>query len=433
MITSADYIQGCILHTVPAWKHAYKVRVAVFVEYESDVEQEKERVKKLLENLRIDAEIVVMYLADGQLQSYETIINGKPHDNPDVELILGYEPWWNELQKRRQPSAAPSHVIDISKLVGGSEWPQSSFQQGPKFDKHSERFRNLRNKIFKSKKRHIMSRGPFGLPFGNLRTPRLRPKTFSSDSELSDVEYSSDSSTDSVASAGDVEGSVLEDEDILRARKLRRASTGEALGSIKSTKHNTYNTFRHTLHKPSPNSTRRASDEAESSSSASASRRPPDIRPVLIHRVSSPHGHFTSKAIPDTRILTDEGGPSIGFADPFADARKADKLAGPIGQGEPGSPKAGLPSETSRPATAPTDAPSISAKISFNDLPAKAQHLILNELIKRYSEHTAVVFTTLPSPLAGTHLSEQDSVEYLNALEVSHQIQSYVMLESIFD
>lgn len=37
--------------------------------------------------------------------------------------------------------------------------------------------------------------------------------------------------------------------------------------------------------------------------------------------------------------------------------------------------------------------------LSFNDLPCRAQHLILNELIRQHSDDTAVVFTTLPSPV----------------------------------
>jgi potassium/chloride transporter 9 len=48
---------GCILHTVPSWKRSYKLRICVFVEYESDVEEERGRVATLLRNLRIEAEV----------------------------------------------------------------------------------------------------------------------------------------------------------------------------------------------------------------------------------------------------------------------------------------------------------------------------------------------------------------------------------------
>jgi potassium/chloride transporter 9 len=48
---------GCILHTVPSWKRSYELRICVFVEYESDVEEERDRVTTLLRNLRIEAEV----------------------------------------------------------------------------------------------------------------------------------------------------------------------------------------------------------------------------------------------------------------------------------------------------------------------------------------------------------------------------------------
>ena len=48
---------GCILNTVPSWKRMYKLRVCVFVEYETDVEEERGRVTTLLRNLRIEAEV----------------------------------------------------------------------------------------------------------------------------------------------------------------------------------------------------------------------------------------------------------------------------------------------------------------------------------------------------------------------------------------
>lgn len=56
--------------------------------------------------------------------------------------------------------------------------------------------------------------------------------------------------------------------------------------------------------------------------------------------------------------------------------------------------------------------------ISFNDLPCRAQHLILNELMRKESDDTAVMFTTLPSPVEGTSKSQEASAAYLADLEV---------------
>lgn len=56
--------------------------------------------------------------------------------------------------------------------------------------------------------------------------------------------------------------------------------------------------------------------------------------------------------------------------------------------------------------------------LTFNDLPAKGQHLILNELMKLHSNQgeTAVIFSTLPAPPIGTHLNAQESLEYTSGL-----------------
>ncbi|KIH88516.1 solute carrier family 12 (potassium/chloride transporters), member 9 [Sporothrix brasiliensis 5110] len=63
--------------------------------------------------------------------------------------------------------------------------------------------------------------------------------------------------------------------------------------------------------------------------------------------------------------------------------------------------------------------------LSFNDLPCRAQHLILNELMRQQSGESddlsggaAVLFTTLPIPDEGTHRDESASVQYLSDVEL---------------
>lgn len=60
---------GCILRTVPSWKRSYKLRICVFVEYESDVEEERDRVTTLLRNLRIEAEVRHLNMEPGRTSS----------------------------------------------------------------------------------------------------------------------------------------------------------------------------------------------------------------------------------------------------------------------------------------------------------------------------------------------------------------------------
>lgn len=56
--------------------------------------------------------------------------------------------------------------------------------------------------------------------------------------------------------------------------------------------------------------------------------------------------------------------------------------------------------------------------LSFNDLPSRAQHLILNELMRRNSTETAVLMTTLPIPSEGTSLDDVATVQYLSDVEL---------------
>lgn len=58
--------------------------------------------------------------------------------------------------------------------------------------------------------------------------------------------------------------------------------------------------------------------------------------------------------------------------------------------------------------------------LTFNDLPAKGQHIILNELMKSISpkHETAVIFSTLPAPVIGTHLDADESFDYTNSLAI---------------
>lgn len=76
---------GCILHMVPHWKENFTLRVMVFVEFKEDVEEEKKRLKALLENLRIPAEVKVMCLDGGDSETYDRLIKGEGLDEYPIE------------------------------------------------------------------------------------------------------------------------------------------------------------------------------------------------------------------------------------------------------------------------------------------------------------------------------------------------------------
>ncbi|EEB08255.1 arginine transporter Can1 [Schizosaccharomyces japonicus yFS275] len=58
----------------------------------------------------------------------------------------------------------------------------------------------------------------------------------------------------------------------------------------------------------------------------------------------------------------------------------------------------------------------VNEHLVFSDLSARAQYIILNELLLRHTRQTAVLFTSLPTPIAGTHKSPQLSDNYVDEL-----------------
>ncbi|KAK2939222.1 SLC12A transporter, C-terminal [Fusarium oxysporum f. sp. vasinfectum] len=110
---------GHILHSVQLWKHVYTLRVMVFVEYESEVNEEHARVLALLEKLRIDAEVKVFCLASGSLNTYDLIVNGIGNDI-DWEIVvndtLRNEEWWDDVQMFRGRSDNMTSTQELDQL-----------------------------------------------------------------------------------------------------------------------------------------------------------------------------------------------------------------------------------------------------------------------------------------------------------------------------
>jgi len=457
---------GCILHTVPNWKKAYRLRVIVFVEYESDVEEERGRVETLLETLRIQAKVVVRWLAKGDLQSYEIIVNGKESRDEHINFTLAQEDWWAELQKRRRDAelssiSANRLAANLAQLVQSSEWPNGSFvQQGntdeAKMSKMHESFAKLTEN--RRRRRSISGLSRLGMSLGsmNMQTHRLLPdemdqvgsgssdESSSSESEYEDSDNESNVSV-SAASENDIDelrrASASKDTSHFTRQDLpKRSNTGDFDVGITRTDSTEIDLDSPTSRKSSRRSSLKGSSRkaretiradrdlilkatatdksdipqinispgepsnsnvssssntvAHTSSSSTNLRSPLDAlrRPALLSRASNPT--FTSKMVPQTQVADSEDatGPTIMFADQT--------------QGSPARRASGYPSQQAVP-------------LSFNDLPSMAQHLILNELIRKHSKKTAVLFTTLPSPVAGTYKSEEACVDYIRALDVS--------------
>ncbi|KAF3204775.1 hypothetical protein TWF106_001424 [Orbilia oligospora] len=448
---------GCILHTVPAWKKIYTIRVIVFVEYESDVEEEAGRVKSLLDNLRIKAEVVVCWLAKGDLKAYETIVNGNREKNEQVEEVIGGQEWWIELQRRRREAEylQSEEVLNsqVADLLRSEQWPSGTFmQQGTAVPgTKSQRFLDGVKRFVKGKRRgrsrSVTRLQGLGVSLGtmNMTTHSLQPHVLSeteSESDSSDSESDSSSSTESAVSLNDVEDYDDEDEEeglesrrrisgrrpnkfersdpasrrvsigggvLLSAQEIarfdaKRKSTGrksEGLPPAPSragpsgARTPDRTPLRPSIDPPDTSSSSLAAGPSSASTTAidrltPASAIAPSKRPGLTQRTMSSSA-FSSQKIPHAQVNEHEdSGPTIMFADQEPPSHK--RATGyPAGQDVP---------------------------LSFNDLPSLAQYLVLNELMRKFSDDTAVVFTTLPSPLEGTYKSEEACVEYISGLDV---------------
>ncbi|KAJ4339079.1 hypothetical protein N0V87_003514 [Didymella glomerata] len=507
---------GCILHTVPSWKRFYKLRICVFVEYESDVEEERGRVTTLLRNLRIEAEIIVLWLASGELSMYEVIVNGQDEGNfeqaaKDVDFSLEDERWWQDIKKIRQPNSmsASQELAQATDLLEAVyQWPTASFQHGRR-DIRPKRFAALQKMLRRARSRASVSDiKATGADVG-MRTHRLSADLLLDDATDSDADGSDGDEADDEAAITESEAGVSgsnfdeydldasEDEsdfsDANRPRSLGRSKTTPAGVGIPffskkldlrkaiwkgSPKDASPRTSRPTSDsttpfKPHPSATasdtaihhtrhrhRKARSTTSSTSQLSTSQLSTSSRaPVICDPESLPK--FSSKPVPRTAVAQEEApGPSIMFVDTPAATRHQDPLA--TAQLPPDSPTPSpshftsslqhSPAPSPSPATPQTRATASPASgiasglasnglasgfpaqqsipLSFNDLPCRAQHLILNELIKGQSEETAVVFTTLPSPMEGTCKSEQESVKYVSDLEVLTEGLGPVLLVS---
>lgn len=423
---------GCILDTVPSWKKSHTLRVAVFVEYESDVEEERGRVKELLTNLRIRAEVLVFWLASGDLKTYEIIVNGvTPEDGEEAEKfvddVLKDEEWWHEIQKirgKRGETTASEQLAEVEDLLASPAWPGPSFLEGRR-DQLTERFGGLKKLLWNPRRRHssFSAITRLGVNLG-MRTHRLNPAIVQNHITHGDASGDSDSSVSS--------GAISDDDDDDDQHRLASSASD---GNLPSQQHSTYedddNPTPSTPMSPTRQSRRRSDADALLSSSHSSTQKenisrpssPPSkphnplLRPP-VHRQSS-QAKFTSKPVPATKIAPteDSPGPSIMFTD------TPSPLAGPNNRRSIYSQSAPCPhSPSSQPQSQQQNQASgfprpSSIPLTFNDLPCRAQHLILNELMRAHSEQTAVVFTTLPSPVEGTCRSESDSARYLADLE----------------
>jgi solute carrier family 12 (potassium/chloride transporters), member 9 len=144
------------------------------------------------------------------------------------------------------------------------------------------------------------------------------------------------------------------------------------------------------------------------------------LRPDTLSRHAS-MPKFSSKPVPETRVATEDGPErSIMFTDTPSPTSKRSRLPSAYHTSSSVPDNISEASEQRSPPHSRTGSTysTQSIPLSFNDLPCRGQHLIINELMRSQSEQTAVMFTTLPTPMEGTCKSEDASAGYLGDLEV---------------
>ena len=92
---------GTILSMTGTWK-SHRLRVSVFVEHEHEVEDERKRIRSLLDNLRIPAMLRVFSLSHSSVSTYQSIVLGKRSVGDEVEDALRGDPWWEALKQLRR-------------------------------------------------------------------------------------------------------------------------------------------------------------------------------------------------------------------------------------------------------------------------------------------------------------------------------------------
>ena len=499
----------------------------VFVEYESEVDIERGRVKALLEKLRIDAEILVFSLASGLLKTYETIVHGRFQDAETENLVnscLKNEEWWEDLQNYRKgrsrsssKATTPPDLPSISQVLESSagtptQQSQPSDSSDDSKDVKQKRRHSLAHLTDLPKKPTMSQLVKWGVSMG-IHTQNLLNVFDNSDTDTAaDSDSDSDSDTmamerqftDSDTANGDGDDGVKRPllaghrrrksfadiftrakKQLKEKRKWKRTRSPERTRSPtpKRRPASSYGTMttetRTTELRRTETRTTDSSKETRTTETRTTETRMTEIRsgsvsegfqnmrgilksdsrPTLSRHTSSTAMRFTSSLVPETTITNDSPdgtGPRIMFAEQDSKPQFSRQASLARGIGETIEEESGIDRRVSFAELSPTvrspvlsrrnsfskggdnggdvslniagllasylsdddEYPMHGLTLSFNDLPSRAQHLILNELMRQHSKDTAVMFTTLPIPEENTCQSEEASLAYLSDVEV---------------
>lgn len=413
---------GSILASVDAWKYTnHKLRIIAFLEKQEEEEEERKRLTELLASLRIDAELKIIGFDRGSLDSYNILVKGQTPKGPayeNIQKLLANDEWWRNLSSVRQSVKDFDRAHTNRKAQ--SKWRAIKNYKGlPAASDLSKTFTDIQGAPtnFSAKRRFTLS---------NLheRGLSLDMKAQSSGSyfRIEDPVASSDSEEESDWRP------VYPQAPTMRAPSSKHTELSQTKPRNDLRRKTGYN-----LHYDSP----MAGLSADTLSiKSSRSNLKPNFLAVKIPKAEFINDEEADEVCDDD--FTDTK-PSIHFVDDGAsasavlkaeqdelrlsdrhklrgsriflsqDASEIDK-ARPRNYGEPGSYDDECKDLE--------DIKKELAELTFNDIPAKGQHIILNELMRQHSkvDVTDVIFSTLPVPSLGTHLNEAESMEYASSL-----------------
>lgn len=397
-----------ILNMVQQWRKQYRLRVVCFVEHPEDIPEEQRRVVSLLENLRIQAELLVVSLSDSEslsigvescnfVSSYTAITQGKEGVNALVDaLVVGTE-WWQNTWNAN-PTSDKSHrqSLDVSstRAIKSTKSIQDVDSYGAEtntyLDSDSPSDLDTEPDVPPNASVHF-SQVPFmasgGSPFDDFERryspPQLLSRFTSVPSSLtmrvnlpaamanSRVHYDSSSSSDDSYSSNDED-----------------ANPGGLSSANKSYRKITPRIAVPVLDAIGLGNSRSPREEADR------------------HSEEGDHGRLLSKGTNSSPASVDLSSAPVSRMQNYGSLQKT---ATPL--------KTASVNRSEQ-------------RLEFNDLQSRAQHVIINELMRRISpsERTAVIFSALPAPLSGTHERNQDSITYIENLEVLVQDLPPVML-----
>lgn len=495
------------------------------------MDAEQGRVKALLEKLRIEADVLVFWLAKGNLAIYETIVSGRapdPATENTVNDCLKDEEWWRELRTLRdRTSMSASQELDsLANIVESTAGRPGIFNPHNEPEDYGEYRRHSIPQITELPKRPTVSTlSRMGVVNMGIHTANLLPNVLNSSSdsdgdsisetdsesylEDGNADFNDDASVDSqedyfepvrrplLSSPGrrrsyndahikepTVRGKAVQVDRIARSTESSVARTYGTMPSRSPNMHDDEDDLQQTSNSHLDTAAgisgallgrtatprRGVSRNTSKESAATEAEVPKPVRPAF-SRQTSHATRFSSQIIPHTEITESAGssGPVLGFAEAEpprgrSGFSRTDSQARVSSRRLPetrvtteddaGRTISFAPEAESKPPTRPHTMPpspaedmdvsinipdlltsyklksrfgdndsgsSVSSRglpLSFNDLPSRAQYLILNELMRQNSGDTAVLLTTLPIPAEGTCRSEEASVAYLSDIEV---------------